>query len=111
MLKAMNLLANLPAPQITETFEPLVQSAGVLIERIVSRGQRSAEGFWYEQPRAEWVMVVQGEAVLRWESGESTRLQPGDYVNIPALCRHRVEWTDPDQETVWLAVHYPQSGD
>lgn len=110
MLKVMNLLANLPASQSAESFEPLAQGPGVLIERIVSRGQRSAEGFWYEQPQAEWVMVVQGEAILRWESGESTRMMPGDYVNIPAFCRHRVEWTDPDRETIWLAVHYPEAG-
>lgn len=107
MLKIMNLLADLPASQTAEIFEPLAQGPGVLIERIVSRGHRSAEGFWYEQPQAEWVLVVQGEAILRWESGGSARLQAGDYVNIPAFCRHRVEWTDPERETVWLAVHYP----
>ena len=111
MHKVTKLLADLPASQTAETFEPLAQGAGVLIERIVSRGQRSAEGFWYEQPQAEWVMVVQGEAVLRWESGESSRLTAGDFVNIPAFCRHRVEWTDPHRETVWLAVHYPQSAE
>lgn len=107
MLKVMNLLSDLPTAQLSEVFEPLARGAGVLIERIVSRGQRSAEGFWYEQPEAEWVMVVQGEAELKWETGERIRLTPGDCVTIPAFCRHRVEWTDPERETVWLAVHYP----
>ncbi|MDP1932867.1 MAG: cupin domain-containing protein [Gammaproteobacteria bacterium] len=85
----------------------MVRGAGVLIERIVSQGQYSADGFWYEQPHAEWVMVVQGEAVIEWEEGSITRLAAGDWVNIPAFRKHRVKWTDPEQETVWLAVHYP----
>lgn len=108
MHNAKNLLADLPALQEAEIFEPLARGGGVLIERIMSRGHRSAEDFWYEQPRAEWVMVVQGEAVLRWESGDDTRLAAGDFVNIPAFCKHRVEWTDPEQTTVWLAVHYAE---
>jgi len=28
-------------------------------------------------------------------------------VDLPAKCRHRVDWTDPDEPTVWLAVFYP----
>ncbi len=110
MRKVLNILAGLPDAGQGEVFETLAQGRDVLIERIVSRGQRSAEGFWYEQEREEWVMVVSGSATLlrEVEGGvESVELRPGDFITIPALQRHRVEWTDPAQVTVWLAIHYP----
>ena len=79
----------------------------VRIERIVSTGQASPPGFWYDQDWGEWVVLLSGAARLRLaEEAEARRLAPGDWVDIPAHCRHRVEWTDPDQPTVWLAVHY-----
>lgn len=87
-----------------------MSSGSVRIERIVSRGQCSPPGFWYEQEDNEWVMVVKGEAELRFENvpdGDRTiRLTVGMYVDIPAGVRHRVEWTTPDADTVWLAVFY-----
>ena len=77
------------------------------IERIVSTGQASPPGFWYDQDWAEWVLVLSGAAGLEFE-GEAAprRLGPGDCVLIPAHARHRVAWTDAHQPTVWLAVHY-----
>ncbi|MDO8270414.1 MAG: cupin domain-containing protein [Gammaproteobacteria bacterium] len=105
-----NILANQPDATQSEVFETLARGQDVVIERIVSRGQRSAEGFWYEQEREEFVMVVTGRATLRRELEgrvESIDLGPGDCLTIPALQRHRVEWTDPEQPTVWLAIHYP----
>ena len=55
----------------------------------------------------EWVMVLKGSAGLRLENDkEIIKMMPGDYINIPAHCKHRVEWTDPDIETIWLAIHY-----
>lgn len=101
-----NILSRLPSKTEDEAFETLALGQGVRIERIVSSGQRSEEGFWYEQTEEEWVMVVKGKAILTWKNGEQVPLGAGDYVTIPALCGHRVEWTDPDQETVWLAVYY-----
>lgn len=85
----------------------LASSPHVRIERIVSRGQASPPGFWYDQDAAEWVIVLAGSAALLFE-GETDphRLAPGDYLHIPAHRRHRVEWTDPDQATIWLAVHF-----
>ena len=82
-------------------------SASVRIERIVSRGHASPPGFWYDQDEAEWVAVLTGEALLRWQHDDSCqRLKPGDHVHIPPHAKHRVDWTAPDVETVWLAVFY-----
>jgi len=83
----------------------LLKSENVRIERIVSHGHSSPEGFWYDQDQHEWVMVLTGQAKLRIE-GDLLEMQPGDFVNIPAHVKHRVEWTTPDEPTVWLAVHY-----
>ena len=90
-----------------ELLTTLAERPGVRIERIVSTGQASPPGFWYDQDWGEWVVLLCGAARLRLaEEAEARRLAPGDWVDIPAHCRHRVEWTDPDQPTVWLAVHY-----
>ena len=102
-----NLLHAIPGTLPTEIAECLLQSGGVRIERIVSRGHHSEPGFWYDQTEHEWVLLVQGEAVLRFEQGDQTvHLTPGMYLNITAHERHRVESTAADQETVWLAVFY-----
>ena len=90
-----------------ELLTTLAERPGGRIERIVSTGQASPPGFWYDQDWGEWVVLLSGAARLRLaEEAEARRLAPGDWVDIPAHCRHRVEWTDPDQPTVWLAVHY-----
>jgi len=107
MIEASSVFTGIPAQLATEHFERLAGAGAVLIERIISRGHRSAEGFWYEQSRHEWVMVVKGSATVRWEDGGTTLLRAGDHLVIPAQCRHRVEWTDPDSDTIWVAVHYP----
>jgi cupin 2 domain-containing protein len=77
------------------------------LERIVSTGQATPEGRWYDQERNEWVAVLSGSAGLLFEGEAGIRvLRPGDHVLIPAHRRHRVAWTDPQQQTVWLAIHY-----
>lgn len=93
-----------------EIFTELLKKPGVRIERIVSHGQASPPGFWYDQADGEWVMVVAGEAGLLLE-GEAAprRLGPGDWLDIPPHRRHRVAWTTPARPTVWLAVHYAAS--
>lgn len=102
-----NVLESLPNASQEETFECLLEREGVEIERIVSHGQASPPGFWYNQERHEWVMVVQGKAGLEVEGREGIlELQPGDWVDIPAHKRHRVAWTSEDEPTVWLAVHF-----
>ena len=106
-MKAGNILADLPGRGPQECLETLASSAGVRVERIVSFGHASPPGFWYDQPHPEWVMVVEGRAGLEVEGQRAiVDLGPGDYVDIPAHCRHRVAWTSPDGPTVWLAVQY-----
>jgi cupin 2 domain-containing protein len=91
-----------------ERFDTLAAGGGVTIERIVSRGHASPDGFWYDQDRDEFVLVVQGRAGLRIAGeAEPVVLGPGDYVMVRAHVRHRVEWTDPEVDTIWLAVHFP----
>ena len=90
---------------------PLVADGAVRVERIVSTGQVSPADFWYDQDEDEFVIVVAGGAVLTIEGrAEPLRLGPGDWVNLPAHCRHRVEWTSADPPTVWLAVFSPAVG-
>jgi cupin 2 domain-containing protein len=102
-----NLLAPLPRQLDAEQIIALVANENLRIERIVSTGQASPRGFWYDQPWAEWVLVLAGAAGLVFEGEAEPRvLRPGDYLLIPAHRRHRVAWTDPEQPTVWLAVHY-----
>ncbi len=103
-----NLFAGLPsAAAVDEQFADILQRPGLRIERIVSTGQASPEGFWYDQPEGEWVVVLQGEAKLRFaDEADARHLKTGDFIDIAPHRRHRVEWTDPDRPTVWLAVHY-----
>ncbi|MBH3431130.1 cupin domain-containing protein [Pseudomonas alkylphenolica] len=101
-----NLLFPLPAATAQEHFDELLTRPGLRIERIVSHGQASPAGFWYDQPQDEWVLLLSGSAGLRLEHEACVRvLGPGAVVEIPAHCRHRVEWTDSHQASVWLAVH------
>lgn len=102
-----SLFDAIPAELPQELLETLVATEQVKIERIVSRGHASPEGFWYDQDENEFVVVLRGSAGLRVEGEDAPFvLKPGDYVVFPARCRHRVEWTDPCGATVWLAVHY-----
>jgi cupin 2 domain-containing protein len=101
-----NLFANIPADLPEERFDTLVATGAVHIERIVSKGHASPAKGWYDPERSEWVMLVQGAARLAFEGGRELDMTPGDWLEIPAHQKHRVAWTDPAQETVWLAVHY-----
>ncbi|HEY3916990.1 MAG TPA: cupin domain-containing protein [Stellaceae bacterium] len=106
--RAANLYADcLVEKRSNEQFRQLLAAPGLSIERIVSAGQATPEAEWLDQAQAEWVILLRGAARLRFESESSARkLKPGDYVAIPAHCRHRVDWTTPREPTVWLAVHY-----
>ena len=101
----MNLFSNLPQNLPEELFTTLLEASDVRIERIVSHGHSSPEGFWYDQDQAEWVLVLQGAARLQFED-RVLEMRPGDFVNIPAHQKHRVAWTTLDEPTIWLAVHY-----
>ncbi len=102
-----NLFADLPNDLPEELVETITQNKHFRIERIISTGHSSPEGFWYDQDKSEWVILLKGEAQLFFEGEEQpVHMKPGDYINIPAHHRHRVEWTTPDEPTVWLGVRY-----
>lgn len=100
-----NVFTSLPQHLPDELTETLLQAANVRIERIVSHGQASPEGFWYDQSQPEFALLLKGAARLTFED-ETVEMIPGSFINIPAHRRHRVEWTTPDEPTIWLAIHY-----
>jgi cupin 2 domain-containing protein len=100
-----NLFTDLPSALPEELFTHLLQTPGIRIERIVSQGHKSADGFWYDQPTGEWVIVLKGAARIEFEDS-AIDMGPGDYLDIPARRKHRVAWTTPDEPTIWLAVYY-----
>jgi cupin 2 domain-containing protein len=102
----MNLFAVARA-LTAELVDVLLSRPGLRIERIVSQGQASPAGFWYDQAEGEWVLVLAGAARLRFEDEPDARLLgPGDWLDIAPRRRHRVDWTDPAVSTIWLAVYY-----
>lgn len=104
-MASSNLFSSLPAQLPDELFITLLESAHVRVEKIISHGHASPDGFWYDQDEHEWVVVLKGMARLTIEE-ELVELKPGDFVNISAHQKHRVEWTTPTETTVWLAVFY-----
>jgi len=101
-----NIFAAIPEHLEAELLERLAENNDVKIERIISKGHTSSESGWYYQQQNEWVILLKGGATLSFADREPVELKAGDYLNIPAHTKHRVDWTDPDEKTVWLAVHY-----
>lgn len=105
-----NLFQNIADSLDVESVCEILKRESVRIERIVSRGQISPPGFWYDQNEDEWIMVLSGRAIIRVEERQETiTLEPGDAFHLPAHVRHRVEWTDPLQPTIWLAFYWKSS--
>jgi cupin 2 domain-containing protein len=100
-----NVFDDLPQNFPNEIVETIVHAADVRIERIISHGHASAADFWYDQPQHEWVIVLKGAARLQFEDG-LVEMKVGDFINIAAFTKHRVDWTTPDEPTVWLGVRY-----
>ena len=109
-MKPGNIFSEIPDLVKDEIFETLLKTDHLELERIISSGQATSPGQWYDQPTDEWVILLKGSAGLLFEGQkEMLVLHPGDYVHILAHQRHRVEWTDGEQKTVWLALHYSGS--
>lgn len=104
-ISSSNIFTDIPAQLPLELCQTLFNKPTIRIERIVSKGHCSAENDWYDQPNDEWVVLLQGEARLTFADAQAVQLKAGDYLLIPAHCRHRVDWTTPDSESVWLAIH------
>lgn len=106
-MPARNLFLKSSGTLGEELVETLLSAPGMRLERIVSRGHASAPGFWYDQQEDEWVALLRGRARLAFDDGEDeVELAPGDHLLIPAHRRHRVAWTDPEQDTIWLALFH-----
>ena len=103
---SLNLFENLPDNLPEELFSELFKSDKLRVERILSKGQITPNNEWYDQAENEWVLLIQGQAILAYEDGSERCLKSGDHVNIPAHVKHRVKWTCPDQTSIWLAVFY-----
>lgn len=105
MAMLSNLFSDFSTVLPSELFETLLEAKSLRIERIVSHGHSSPDGFWYDQDQFEFVVLLKGAARLRFEDDEIA-MEPGDFINIAAHRRHRVEWTTPDEPTIWLAIRY-----
>lgn len=103
-MQPSNLFADIPVQLPAEVIATLLDG-NVRIERIVSHGHASPEGFWYDQAQHEWVIVLKGAAQLKF-TDRTVEMGPGDFIHIPAHQPHRVEWTTPDEPTLWLAFFY-----
>lgn len=101
-----NLFESIPDAAEEELFTRIVHGENVRIERIVSHGHTSPKSGWYDQNENEWVVVLKGEARISIKNGDDVLLAAGSHLNIPAHTEHKVTWTAPNTDTVWLAVHY-----
>jgi len=111
MILSGDLFENVPSRVEEEEVSVLAAADGAIVERIVSTGQATPAGVWLEQDWTEWVALLTGSAAVLFEGeGKPRVLTPGGHLTIPPLARHRVEWTDADEPTVWLAVHMGKRG-
>lgn len=100
-----NLFSEVPTVLPDELIHTLLTAESFRIERIVSHGHSTPPDLWYDQDQHEWVLLITGAARLQFED-KVIQLRPGDFINIPAHRRHRVEWTSHDDTTIWLTIHY-----
>jgi cupin 2 domain-containing protein len=56
--------------------------------------------------RTPVVAIAASAEPAAWWMPAARSLRTGDFVDIAAHRRHRVEWMHPTEPTVWLAVHY-----
>ena len=104
MMKKLNIYSNIPEKLSDEIVDVIFQSEIIRIERIISDGQASPDNFWYDQEENEWVILLKGKAKIKYQDQSEQNLTEGDYIFIPSHKKHRVEWTDNNIKTVWLAV-------
>ena len=104
-MNKLNIFDNLPIDKSREQFNELLQKENIRIERIVSNGQKSEDNFWYDQEENEFVMLLEGHAIVEFEDKEC-ELKKGDCINIESHTKHRVKQTSDKEPTIWLAVFY-----
>ncbi len=105
-----NIFSDIPDDLTDEVFEEIVRNDSLKLERIISKGHATPNGQWYDQDEDEWVILLKGSAGLMVEGEkEVVVLKPGDYIHLPPHLKHRVEWTDPEKETIWVAAYYKKN--
>ena len=105
-MKTGNIFDSIPQNITDEIFELIIDQNNVKIERIISKGHTSPKSGWHEQAENEWVILLRGEAKIEFVDNKEICLKVGSHLNIPANTKHKVSWTIPDSETIWLTVHY-----
>ncbi len=105
-METKNVFKQIPADLTEELFENILGNESFRLERIISKGHATPKDQWYDQKDDEWILLLQGSAGLRIEKQEIITLRQGDYILLPAGLKHRVEWTDHESETIWLALHF-----
>jgi len=100
-----NFFTDLPISN-NEVTEDILKNSKFKIERIISRGHITAEGEWYDQETDEWVMLLTGSSIIKFDDNIEIKMEPGDFLNIPAHKKHRVIYTDNQTESIWLTIHY-----
>ena len=105
-MKTSNIFKNIPETLKDELFEDIVNSKNIKIERIISDGQTSPKEGWHCSKQNEWVIMLQGEAILSYETEDDIKLNRGEYISIPAFLKHRVSYTSKSEKSIWLAIYY-----
>jgi len=105
-MKKTNIFKQIPENLQDEIFEKIISSKNITVERIISYGHNSPKSGWYDQIEDEWVILLDGEAILSFQDKADIHLKAGDYINLPAFTKHKVKWTKPNYKTVWLAIFY-----
>ena len=109
ILAINNLFAKIPMNLKDEYFENILRGEDFFLERIVSEGQTTPKGTWLCEDTSEWVLLLSGSAKLQFKIDDNIQtLLPGDHLTIPAGTYHRVEWTEPNAKTAWLAIHFDE---
>ena len=101
-----SILKDIPKDLKDEFFEDILVSENLQIERIVSYGHTSPKEGWHNQNKNEWVILIDGEAIISFKDSDDIKLKKGDYLNIERNVEHKVSWTKPKSETIWLAIFY-----
>ena len=104
-MEKYNIFDKIIVDKEEENFFEIFKNETIKIEKIVSNGQKSLENFWYEQEKSEFILLLEGFAILEFENRE-VELKKGDCINIKAKQKHRVKFTSLDEPTIWFAVFY-----
>ena len=101
-----NIFRDIPENSEDEFFEVLLNNPAFKMERIISQGHVSPDNFWYDQDKNEFVLLISGSAKISFENEGIVEIIPGDYFIIPAHKKHRVEFTQPAEKTIWLTLYF-----